>query len=99
MIDLSRWSLAGSLAGLLEVAAEGHLTNRVCGLPSLAAIVLPLPLLLQIVCSVLVVLRLDLQWSLAAVDPASPSRVRPTLDHVTSMLSYMISLCGLGCTA
>ena len=64
---------------------------------SLAGIVLSPPLL-QIVCSVLVVFRLDLQWSLAAVDSSSPSRVRPSLDHITSMQTYMY-LCGLGCTA
>ena len=87
VMDLSRWSLANSLAGLLELAVEGHLSDRVCCLLSLAGAVPLLPLLLQIVCSVLVVLRLDLQWSLAAVDTASPSRVRLTLYHVMPMLA------------
>ncbi|CAI7999749.1 Cohesin subunit SA-2 [Geodia barretti] len=53
--DLSQWSLPELLIGLVDMAADGHVPDRV-------------------MCSVVAVLRLDLQWSLATMDETSPSR-------------------------
>jgi len=76
VINLSRWKLAEELSGFFESAVEQDFPDRVGAKSPWLCAGLTVLLSQQVVCCLVTVLRLDLQWSMATLDDSNPSRVR-----------------------
>ena len=78
-----------SIFGLISEPVIFFLYSLMLLVKSLTDLSLSLPL--QVMCSVVAVLRLDLQWSLETMDETSPSRVSPYISSIFPATHYFPS--------